>query len=320
MAAYKDYYEILEVPRSASQKEIRAAFRKLAAKHHPDRNKDDAQAEERFKEVNEAYTVLSDEEKRKVYDQYGSSGGPPPFQPGAGQTYTTVDGEEFAGFSDFFQSLFGGGFGGFQTGSYQTTVGREGFGGYQGGRFQRSAHPAPPATEAELTIDLPLAYRGGSTTVSIDGRRVEISIPAGTRHGARLRLRGQAPDGGDLILKIRLAEHPVFTLDGDNVRVKVQVPDYRAVLGGPVRVPTLDGDVEMKVPAGTRSGRILRLRGQGWPRTRAAAGETVARGDELAEVVVTVPTTPTAQQRKLYGKLAEAAGEDVGEEETKATA
>ena len=316
MAAYKDYYKILDVPRSASQKEIRAAFRKLAAKFHPDRNKDDPKAEERFKEVNEAYTVLSDEEKRKFYDQYGSSGGPPPFQPGAGgaRGYTTsVNPEEFAGFSDFFQSLFGGSFGGFQ-GGYQTTFGGEPFGSFRGG-----SRPVPRASEAELTVDLPLAYKGGTTTVSIDGRRVEITIPAGSREGSRLRLRGQAPGGGDLILKIRLAEHPIFSLDGDNVRVQVQVPDYRAVLGGTVRVPTLDGEVEMKLPPGTRSGRILRLRGQGWPRSRNT-GEQGARGDELAEIVVTIPTTPTAEQRKLYEKLEAAAGAKRGAEEAEATA
>ncbi|HEX7005218.1 MAG TPA: DnaJ C-terminal domain-containing protein [Trueperaceae bacterium] len=318
MAAYKDYYQILDLPRSASQKEIRAAFRKLAAKYHPDRNKDDPGAEERFKEINEAYTVLSDEEKRKFYDQYGSNGGPPPYAQGSdGRGYTTVNAEEFAGFSDFFQSLFGGGFGGFQ-GSYQTSFGPESFGGYQEGSF--SNRPVQQrATEAELVIDLPLAFRGGVTTVSIDGRRVEINIPAGTRDGARLRLRGQAPGGGDLILRIRLQEHPVFTLDGDNVKVKVQVPDYRAVLGGAVRVPTLDGEVEMKLPAGTRTGRVLRLRGQGWPRSRRSSGEKAERGDELAEIVVTIPTSPTAEQRKLYEQLEAAAG-SAGDEKAKSKA
>lgn len=317
MAAYKDYYQILEVPRSASQKEIRAAFRKLAAKYHPDRNKDDEQAEERFKEVNEAYTVLGDEEKRKVYDQYGSEGGRPPFQPGAGQTYTTVSGEEFAGFSDFFQSLFGGaGFGGFQGTVQGGFGGREPFGGFQETGYRSTGRPMRQATEAELSVDLLLAYRGGTTTVSIEGRRVEITIPAGTRDGSKLRLRGQAPGGGDLILKIRLAPHPVFDIEGDNVRVKVQVPDYRAVLGGTVRVPTLDGEVEMTVPPGTRSGRVLRLRGQGWPRAKASSGSAEARGDELAEVVVEIPSSASDEQRKLYEKLAALADKEKSAEAT----
>jgi curved DNA-binding protein len=293
MAAYKDYYEILGVPRTASQKEIRAAFRKLAAKYHPDRNKGDEQAEERFKELNEAYTVLNDQEKRKVYDRYGSEGERPPFAPGGGRVYTNVGSAEFGDFSDFFQSLFGGA-GGFRTGF----AGQEPFGG-----FGEAPRPAPRSTEAELSVDLRQAFRGGNTTISIEGRRVEISLPAGTRDGARLRLRGQAPGGGDLILRIRHAPDPVFSLDGDNVRVKVQVPDYRAVLGGGVRVPTLDGEVEMNLPAGTQSGRVLRLRGQGWPRT----GEQ--RGDELAEIVVTIPGHPSPEQLKRYRELASLAEE-----------
>ncbi|MEX2541861.1 MAG: DnaJ C-terminal domain-containing protein [Trueperaceae bacterium] len=298
MAAYKDYYKILEVPRTASQKEIRAAFRKLAAKYHPDRNKGDEQAEERFKEVNEAYTVLNDAEKRKVYDRYGSQGGQQPFAPGAGgRVYTNVNPEDVAGFSDFFQTLFGGGAGfsgGFRSGFSE----RDSFGG-----FGEAPRPARRSTEAELTIALQLAYRGGDTTITIDGRQIEFTIPAGTRERARLRLRGQAPDGGDLILRMKLSPDPTFKLDGDNVRVKVPVPDYRAVLGGPVRVPTLDGDVEMNLPAGTRAGRVLRLRGKGWPK---ADGD---RGDEFAEITIDIPDSPTAEQIEHYRELAALADE-----------
>lgn len=327
MAAFKDYYEILGVPRSASDKEIRQAFRKLAAKHHPDRNKDDPGAEDRFKEVNEAYTVLSDPEKRKIYDQYGSAGGPPPFSqgtPGGGQVYTNVDPEEFAGFSDFFRSLFGGAagfggagnfggsgnfssssrFGGFSTGF----GGQDAFGGFGDGREARG--PVRATSEAQLTVDLQQAYRGGTTTISVGGRRVELNIPAGTRNGARLRLRGQAPDGGDLILKVRHAPHPLFRLDGDNVRVRVKVPDYRAVLGGTVRVPTLDGEVEMTLPPGTQSGRVLRLRGQGWPKSAGGRGEGGGRGDELAEIAVDVPSKPSKEQLRLYEQLEKAAQDE----------
>jgi curved DNA-binding protein len=297
MAAYKDYYQILEVPRSASQKEIRAAFRKQAAKYHPDRNKDDGHAEERFKEVNEAYTVLNDPEKRKVYDRFGSDGGRPPFaHGGAGPAYTGVDAEEFADFSDFFQSLFGGGAG--FTGFRGDFAGHQSFTGFAGGQ-----RPARRSTEAELAIDLRLAFRGGTTPIAIDGRRIEVTVPAGTREGARLRLREQAPDRGDLILRIRLSPDPVFKLDGDNVRVKVQVPDYRAVLGGNVKVPTLDGEVEMNLPSGTQSGRVLRLRGQGWPRSGGG------RGDELAEIAVLIPGSPTREQLERYRELAELAEE-----------
>lgn len=284
MATFKDYYQVLGVPRTATQKEIRSAFRKLAAKHHPDRNKDDPHAEERFKEVNEAYTVLSDEEKRRFYDQYGTQDGRPPFEPGRA-TYANVSPEEFAGFSDFFQSLFGGGgFSGFRV------SGQEPFGTY-------GQRPVVRPVEAELDIDLLTAYRGGTSTISFDGKALDVTIPAGARPGTRLRLRGQAAGGADLILRLRFRPHPLFRLDGDDVRVRVDVPDYRAVLGGKVRVPTLDGDVEMTVPAGTRSGRVLRLRGKGWPKSGGG------RGDELAEVRIKIPEAPTEEQLERYREL-----------------
>jgi len=297
VAGYKDYYEMLGVPRDASQPDIKAAFRKLAAKHHPDRNPDDAGAEDRFKEINEAYTALSDPEKRKIYDQYGTTGGAPPFaQQGGG--FRTVSAEEFAGFSDFFQSLFGGMAGGrgfttesgfgdvFAQGGYGPTVMR-------GGQAAR----APRGAEAELTVGLEEAFRGGETTFRIDGRALTVTLPRGVRDGARLRLRGQAPGGGDLILIVRHARHRVFSVQGDDVRVRVDVPDYRAALGGGVRVPTLDGEVEMTLPEGTTGGRVLRLRGQGWPRKDGG------RGDEMAEVRVVVPKVPTEEQKELYRRL-----------------
>lgn len=306
MEGYKDYYQTLGVPREASQQDIKAAFRKLAAKHHPDRNPDDAGAEERFKEINEAYTALSDPEKRKIYDQYGTTGNVPPFaQQGGG--FRTVSAEEFAGFSDFFQSLFGGMAGGrgFTVESgFGDLFGQGGFGATQTGRA-RAAH-APRAVEAQLEVDLEEAFRGGETTFRVDGKALTVSLPKGVRAGARLRLRGQAPGGGDLILVVKHARHAVFTLHGDDVRVRVEVPDYRAALGGPVRVPTLEGDVEMALPEGTTSGRVVRLRGQGWPRKGGG------RGDELAEVRVVVPRSPSPEQEALYRELEALAEERSG--------
>ncbi len=308
MAGYKDYYETLEVTREASQKDIRAAFRKLAAKHHPDRNPDDPSAEERFKEINEAYTVLSDEEKRKVYDAYGRAGpGGQSFDPGSyrggGATFRNVSSEEFAGFSDFFQSLFGGGFR--TTGSY--AGGSYAGGSYAGGfgePFQEVRRASVPrAVEAQLQIDLPTAFRGGETTIEVEGRALTVTLPAGVRDGAKLRLRGQAPGGGDLILVVRHKEHATYRLDGDDVRVVVPVPDYRAALGGNVRVPTLEGAVDMTVPGGTTSGRVLRLRGRGWPRKGGG------RGDELAEVRVTVPAELDSERTRLYQGLERLAGD-----------
>lgn len=303
-ATYKDYYSVLEVPRTASQKDIRAAFRKLAARHHPDRNPDDPSAEERFKEINEAYTVLSDEEKRSFYDQFGSEGPRQPFAGGgsAGAGFQQMNPEDMAGFSDFFQSLFGGAFGGsgFSTSFQQGGTGQD-FSG-----FGRQVRSAPRSVEAELEVDMQTAFRGGETTFAIDGKQLTVNIPAGSRNGNRLRLRGQAPGGGDLILRLKLASHPVFTLDGDNVRVNISVPDYRAVLGGNVTVPTLSGDVIMSIPKGTPSGRILRLRGQGWPRRDGT------RGDELARVNIVVPDAPGKEQLEAYGRLEELASHPGG--------
>src|SRR5690606_32510045 len=281
----------------SSKEDIRRAFRKLAAKHHPDRNPGDPSAEERFKEINEAYTVLSDDEKRKLYDQYGTTGAVPPFAQGGGGTrvYSNVSPEEFAGFSDFFQSLFGG----FQTrGGQGAAFGDEVERGSADPFADYRSAPRPRAVEARLDVGLLDAYRGGPTSIRVEGKGLEVTLPKGVRDGAKLRLRGQAPGGGALILQVRHLPHPTFRLDGDRVRVSVKVPDHVAALGGKVKVPTLDGDVETTLPAGSSSGRVLRLRGKGWP-TKGGG-----RGDELVEVRVTVPEAPSPEQRKLYERLA----------------
>lgn len=300
MAAYKDYYTVLGVSKSADQKEIRSAYRKLAAKYHPDRNPDDPSAEERFKEVNEAYTVLNDPEKRTFYDRYGSAEGRPNFQGGFGRGF----GGGFSGpppggaaetdFSDFFQSLFGGSFAGAGGQAPFTSTGAAGSRDpFSSLRQER----APRRVEAEINVSLEEAYRGDSKVISVGGRRLEVSLPQGAKDGAKLRLRGQAPNGGDLYLTVKLEKHPVFGLEQDNVRVLVDVPDYIAALGGKVRVPTLDGDVEMNLPAGTASGRAFRLRERGWPKKDGA------RGDQFVEVHATIPDILTDDHLKLYEAL-----------------
>jgi curved DNA-binding protein len=292
MATYKDYYKTLGVDKAASQKDIKSAFRKLAAKYHPDKNPGDKKAEDKFKEINEAYTVLSDDEKRKFYDQYGTAEGRPPFEGGfQGNFQGNINPEDFAGFSDFFQGLFGGGgFSGSSTFGGRTTTrfGSDPFGNYQ--QLNRDV-------EATLEIDLLQAYQGATTTVSLNGRRIDVTIPKGAKDGTKLRLRGQGTNGGDLYLTLKLRQHPTFKLEGDDIRVVVNVPDYTAVLGGPVRVPTLDGDVEMNLPKGTQAGRSLRLRGKGWIKRDGS------RGDELAEIRVTIPTSPSKEMLELYEKL-----------------
>lgn len=325
MASYKDYYEILGVPKDADEKQIRAAFRRAAAKNHPDRNPDDPQAEERFKEINEAYTVLADPEKRSVYDQFGRTGAPPPFTggpggPGGRTVFTTVDGVDAEGFSDFFRTLFGGfggGAGGFSEGVFRAgAYGADDVRGAGGGgrttfrvggspfseagagtRTRSAARAVPAGAEATLDVDLTEAFSGGTKTIRVGSRTLDVTIPAGVRDGARLRLRGQAPDGGDLILRVAHRPHPRFRLEGDTIHVRVDVPDHVAVLGGTVRVPTPEGEVEMRLPRHTRAGRRLRLRGRGWPR---GGGE---RGDVQAEVRVVVPERPSPEQEALYERL-----------------
>jgi curved DNA-binding protein len=312
MAAFKDYYQVLGIARDASDKDVRRAFRRLAAKHHPDRNRDDPGAEERFKEINEAYTVLSDPEKRSVYDRFGSAGptaggfsggGFPGGFPGGytsqgGTFYTNVRPEDAAGFSDFFRSLFGAGMG---EGAF---VGGGSAGGVDAadpfGSATRRPGARPRTVEATLQVELERAFHGGPVSVRVDGRALEVTLPAGVRDGAKLRLRGQAPGGGDLVLIVRHQPHPRWRLEGDHLRVVTDVPDHVAVLGGPVRVSTLDGDVDLSVPANTATGRRLRLRGRGWP---VAGGTGGARGDAMVEVRVVVPRSPTDAQREAYERL-----------------
>ena len=311
MAAFKDYYKVLGIDKSASEKDVRRAFRALAAKHHPDRNRDDPGAEERFKEINEAYTVLSDAEKRAVYDRYGSEGpraagvpgggfqgGFPGGFPGGGRVYTNVRPEDAAGFSDFFRSLFGGGMGEGTFGPMRgSDVGGSPFGAPSGAR-------SPRTVEATLGVALERAFRGGPVSVRVDGRALEVTLPEGVRDGAKLRLRGQAPGGGDLVLVVRHEPHAHWRLKGDTLVGSVDVLDHVAVLGGTVRVPTLDGDVQLSVPGGTSSGRKLRLRGRGWP-----TGDGV-HGDAIAEVRVVVPTAVSEEQRAAYERLRDLASAD----------
>ncbi len=294
MADYKDYYKLLGISKSADQKEIKKAFRKLAAKYHPDKNPDNPKAEDKFKEINEAYMVLGDEEKRKYYDQFGTDG-PPPFAAG-GSPFANANPENMADMSDFFQTLFGGGFSAsnvnFANAGYAGAhYGNDPFGQRQPRRLAN--------VEAQLEIDLLQAFEGDTTTISLDNKRLDVNIPKGIKDGSKLRLKGQAPNGADLILIIKLRNHPVFKLEGNDIKVKVDVLDYRAVLGGPVRVPSLSGDVEMTLPKGTQNGKVLRLKGQGWP------DKNGKRGNELAEINIVVPKNINEDRLELYKKLEE---------------
>ncbi|HEV3282815.1 MAG TPA: DnaJ C-terminal domain-containing protein [Solirubrobacteraceae bacterium] len=304
--AFQDYYEALEVPRTASQEEIRRAYRRLARKYHPDVNKEPG-AEDRFKQISEAYEVLRDEEKRARYDRLGenwkagqdvsgASGFDDGFRSGDGYGDVRVDfgGAGFGGgdFSEFFEGLFG-----------QATAGR-GRGGAGRGAFDGFSTRGGDQ-EAVLELTLEEVARGGKRRISLgDGRDFEVEIPQGVRDGQRIRLSGQGGAGvgggpaGDLYLRVRIKPHPRFRVDGRDLYVDLPVTPWEAALGAEVPVPTLSGSVRLKAPAGSSTGRRLRLRGQGLP------GRDGSAGDLYAVLAIHVPKRLTKQERELFEQLA----------------
>ena len=291
---YKDYYKILGVPKGASEKEIKAAYRRLARKHHPDVNPGNKEAEARFKQIGEAYEVLSDKEKRSRYDQLGENwdrvGQRPQGWPAGGVRIDLDDLGGAGGFSDFFKTFFGGGAAGF---------GAEGFGG---------ADAFSLASDAEAEVDLTLSevLRGTTREVATPGsrRRVEVKIPVGVRDGSRVRVAGEGGRGaggrrGDLYLRVRVAPDPTFERRGDDLQTTIRVPLSAAVLGGEAQVTTLEGSVGIKIPSGTPVGQVFRLRGHGLPRL----GEGGARGDLLATLAVDLPRSLTPRQKELFEEL-----------------
>ncbi|THF68305.1 molecular chaperone DnaJ [Deinococcus sp. Arct2-2] len=306
--AYKDYYDVLGVSRSSSDADIKTAYRKMAKQFHPDKNAGDAASGEKFKEIGEAYAVLSDPEKRKVYDQFGHTGQVPPgYSSGGG-----FQGGDFAGFdasqfSDFFQGLFGGAGGRRPGGGGASGMGGAGFpggtqvnledllggvGGTQGRRFVQNV-------EGELQVTLAEAFSGSDEVINVDGKRLSLRVPPGTRDGARLRLAGQGPGGGDILLTIRVLEDGRFDLDGDDLTTSAEVPAPVAALGGDITVQTLNGKGKLSVPPGSSGGQRMRLRGQGWPKKEGG------RGDLYVRLNITLPKTLTDEEKELYRKLRE---------------
>jgi DnaJ-class molecular chaperone len=288
----------LGVKKSASEDEIKKAYRKLAREFHPDRNPGDKKAEGKFKEVQEAYDVLSDTAKRSQYDRFGTvgpdGGGAGPGGSGfrwqwggPGGEAQQVDPEAAA---DIFRQFFGGGGGGFgDVGDVEELLGRRGRGRTRGRRAS-----AAPEVESEVTIPFATAALGGAINIQVDGRELSVKIPAGVTDGQALRLQGQAPGGGNLKLLLRIQPHPYFRREGNNIILEVPISISEAVLGAKVDVPTLDGTkLSVKVPAGTSSGARLRLRGKG-----------IAAGDQFIEVKIAVPPTTDERGRKLIEEFA----------------
>jgi curved DNA-binding protein len=303
---YKDYYQILGVSRSADADAIKTAYRKLAKEYHPDRNQGNAKAEARFKDINEAYTVLSDPEKRQVYDLYGSDKAPatpPPGGWGGGAGGASHD----EGFSEFFRSIFGGAGGGRNPGyddllrqmAGQQAAGRAAAGGYAGSRDVEGRHVEGRDIEGLVPLPLLEALSGSQRTVEVGGKRLSVQVPAGARDGQKLRLARQAPGGGDVLLRIKHLANPDWQLDGDDLHGRVDLPAPRAVLGGPWRVITPRGEALMvQLAPGSQAGQKLRLRGQGWPKRDGTAG------DLLLELRLVVPQHPSPEERALYEQLA----------------
>ena len=316
---YKDYYKILGVSKSATQDEISKAYKKLARKHHPDLNQGDEKSEERFKEVNEAHEVLKDPEKRKMYDQLG-----PNWQ--HGQNFQRPPGFEnmhfdfsgmgggSSGFSDFFETLFGGGRG-FSGSGFGGGAG--GFGGSSFGGSNFSGFTQQPRkgrdVEARLSLTLDEAYHGGKKPLTLSGasgqapRSLEVNIPAGVKNGARIRLAGQGDPGamggpaGDMFLKVSIQSHPHFTLDDADIIYDLHLAPWDAALGAKVTVPTLSGKVELTIAPGTGSGKKLRLRGKG-------LGSGKNKGDQLVRVSIDVHEPAKPEVRELWEKLREVSG------------
>jgi curved DNA-binding protein len=300
--AFQDYYETLGVPRDASVEEVRRAYRKLARKYHPDVNKE-PEAEDRFKQISEAYEVLRDEDKRARYDRLGANwkagqdvSGAPGFEQGFGAGDGAGFGDvrvDFGGgdVSDLFEGLFGRG--GRQSWGASTGAGANGF--------------SMPGADQEALLELTLeeAAAGGKRRISLgNGRDFEVTIPRGVRDGQRIRLAGQGGAGigrgqsGDLFLRVRLKPHQRFRVEGRDLYVDLPVAPWEAALGSEVSVKTLSGTARVRVPAGSSSGRRLRLRGQGLPNANGPAGNL------YAVLAIHVPKRLTKDERELFQQLA----------------
>jgi curved DNA-binding protein len=286
----RDYYDVLQVKRDASEDEIRKKYRELARQYHPDRNPGDKEAEAKFKEVQEAYDVLSNKEKRAQYDQFGFAGprqagpnGPADFQWGGG--FGGEGGEIDPNQLDEILGRFGGGFADMFNQKPRSP-----------GRSRRGTRQqtAPPVTH-EVAIPFDTAALGGSLGLSVNDQQIDVKIPAGVEEGQTMRLKGQGPGGADLLLKLKIEPHPYFEREGKDLVITAPITIAEAVLGAKMDVPTLQGEkLTVKIPAGTSSGARLRLRGKG-----------IKGGDQYVEIKIVAPSSVKDESRRLMEQFAE---------------
>lgn len=280
MQEVRNYYEMLGVTKNASSSEIKKAYRTLAIKYHPDRNLGNKAAEEKFKDINEAYEILSDQTRRVQYDQSISK-----------RNFINKN-----GFSNFGRNNGAGR----RSDRPRSRVDPQ---DYRPGTTKRERvvrRPARRDIEAKLTLGLDEAYRGGTRKIRLeDGRSLEVDMPEGMFNGQRIRLKGQGIEGGDLYLKITVARHPFFDIQGENIYCQIPVTPTEAILGSAIEVPTIDGLVKVSVPNGVRSGQRLRLANKGY------FGKSGNRGDQLVEIQIVAPKEITEEERELYEKLRE---------------
>ncbi|AUB39073.1 cbpA, curved DNA-binding protein [Nostoc flagelliforme CCNUN1] len=324
---FKDYYAILGVSKTATQDEIKQAFRKLARKYHPDVNPNNKQAEARFKEVSEAYEVVSDPDKRKKYDQFGQywkQAGEGFSSGGAGVDMGGFDFSQYGNFDEFINELLGR-FGGAtprggrqsysqqtnnysnysQNYSYRSTTGAtSGFSGnFNDYGFGDASTSTSQDSEAAITLTFAEAFNGVQKRFSLGNETIDVRIPSGAKPGTRLRVRGKGQinpmtqQRGDLYLKVEFQPHSFFQMEGDNLVCEVPITPDEATLGASIDVPTPDGLVNVKLPAGVRSGQSLRLRGKGWPLAKGG------RGDQLVKVAIAPPKDLSQQEREYYEKI-----------------
>ncbi len=312
---FKDYYQILGVSKTATNDEIKKAYRQLARKYHPDLNPGDEKAEQRFKEINEAQEVLSDPEKRTKYDQFGqywqqAAAGTPP--PGAGVGVGGFDYSQYGSFDDFINELLGR-FGGSPSRdssgrrvyTYRTDrPGARGFGSFEDLFGSGGIRDVPAADRsAAIILTFSEAFHGTQKRLQLDGETINVRIPPGAKPGSRIRIKGKgrispfSQQRGDLYLTIDLQPHPLFKFERDNIVCEVPITPEEAALGAEIKIPTPEGSVTMKIPPGVDLGQSLRLRGKGW---RGPKGK---RSDQIIKLKIVTPRELTSLERECYQKL-----------------